>query len=174
MNLADLVKDAVGSILHRDLRALRREVEAYGNEADLWRRLPGATNSAGTLVLHLAGNLQHFFGACLGQTGYVRDRAAEFSRRDVPRAELLREIDAAGDAVTAGLASLSASQLAAEFPERIADAKVTTGEFLVHLATHLAYHLGQMDYHRRGVTGSETAIGAVRPGELSSARSGVS
>ena len=174
MNLADLVKDAIGSILHRDLRTLRREVEAYANEADMWRTLPGTTNSAGTLVLHLAGNIQHFLGACLGKTGYVRDRTGELSRRGVSRAELLREIDAAGEAVTAALETLSTSQLAAEFPEPIAGAKVTTGEYLVHLATHFAYHLGQVDYHRRGLTGSDTAIGAVRPGELSSARSGAS
>src|SRR5918994_2815325 len=167
MNLADLVKDAVGSILDRDLRALRREVEAYPDEADLWRVVPGTTNSAGTLVLHLAGNLQHFFGARLGRTGYVRDRPAEFSRR-VERAELFREIEAAQAAVSAGLASLATSQLMSEFPEAVADARLTTGEYLVHLVTHCAYHLGQIDYHRRFVTGDDRTIGAMRPGELSS------
>jgi hypothetical protein len=173
MNLADAVKEAIGSILDRDLRALRREVEAYPDEADLWRTVPGTTNPGGTLVLHLAGNLQHFFGSCLGHTGYVRDRAAEFSRRGVARADLLQEIEAARAAVTAGLAGLAPSQLVAEFPEMVADARLTTGEYLVHLVTHCAYHLGQVDYHRRVVTGSETTVGAMRPGELSSARSAV-
>jgi uncharacterized damage-inducible protein DinB len=170
MNLADVVKDAVGSILDRDLRALRREVEAYADEADLWRPVAGTTNSAGTLVLHLAGNLQHFFGACLGHTGYVRDRAAEFSRRNVARGDLLSEIEAARSAVNAGLANLTSGQLTAEFPETVADASLTTGEYLIHLVTHCAYHLGQIDYHRRVVTRSETTVGAMRPGELSSAR----
>lgn len=170
MKLADGVKDAIGSILDRDLRALRREVEAYADEADLWRTVAGTSNSAGTLVLHLVGNLQHFFGACLGHTGYARDRAAEFSRRNVARPELLHEIESARSAVRVGLANLSPSQLASEFPEVIADVRLTTGEYLVHLATHCAYHLGQVDYHRRVVTGSETTIGAMRPGELSSAR----
>jgi uncharacterized damage-inducible protein DinB len=170
MNLADLVKSSIGSMLNRDLSALRREVEAYAEESDLWRVVPGITNSAGTLVLHLAGNLQHYFGACLGQTGYVRDRPAEFSRRSVPRAELLRDIEAARAAVAAGLATLDSSQLTAEFPETVADARVTTGEYLMHLATHFAYHLGQIDYHRRVVTRSQTTIGAMRLGELSSAK----
>lgn len=169
MNLGDLVKDAVGSILDRDLQALRREVEAYPAEADLWRVVPGITNSAGTLTLHLAGNLQHFFGARLGRTGYVRDRPAEFSRR-VERAELFRQIEAAQAAVRTGLASLAPSQLTVDFPEVVVDARLITGEYLVHLITHFAYHLGQIDYHRRFVTGSEKTIGAVRPGELSSAR----
>ena len=170
MSLAGVVQQAIGSIIERDLNALRREVEAYADERDLWRTAPGTANSAGTLVLHLTGNLQHFFGACLGHTGYVRNRAAEFSRRDLPRAELLREIEAAREALKTGLARVSPGDLEGEFPELVADARLTTGEYLVHLATHLAYHLGQVDYHRRVVTGNSTVVGAVRPVELSSAR----
>jgi uncharacterized damage-inducible protein DinB len=171
MEVAVLVKDAIGSILKRDLDALRREVEAYSNDAELWRPVPGIANVAGTLVLHLAGNLQHYFGAQLGRSGYVRNRPAEFARRDVPRAELLREIDAARTAVKAGLAGFSPEQLTSEFSETIGGAKLTTGEFLLHLLTHFAYHLGQIDYHRRVVTGSPTAVGAMRAAELSSSRS---
>jgi hypothetical protein len=170
MEVATLVKSAIGSILDRDLNTLRREVDAYTDERDLWRTAPGISNTAGTLVLHLAGNLQHYFGALLGGTGYVRDRPAEFARRDVPRAELLREIEAARLAVKAGLYRLSDAQLVADYPEAIAGASVTTGEFLIHLTTHFAYHLGQVDYHRRAVAGYPDPVGAMRPGDLSSAR----
>jgi hypothetical protein len=86
---------------------------------------------------------------------------------------LLQEIEAARAAVTAGLASLAPYQLVAQFPETVADARLTTGEYLVHLVTHCAYHMGQVDYHRRVVTGSETTVGAMRPAELSSARPAV-
>jgi uncharacterized damage-inducible protein DinB len=171
MDLATLIRSALGSILDRDLSTLRREVEAYPDERDLWRTVPGISNSAGTLVLHLAGNLQHYFGALLGGTGYVRDRPAEFARRDVSRVELLREIEAARRAVKAGLDRLTDSQLVADYPETVAGASVVTGEFLIHLTTHFAYHLGQVDFHRRGIAGNPDAVGAMRPGELSSARS---
>jgi hypothetical protein len=167
---APLLTSAIGSILVRDLDALRREVEAFPSESELWMKVPGISNSAGTLVLHLAGNLQHFFGARLAETGYVRDRAGEFSRRDVPRADLLREIEAARAAVRAGLERLRPAQLTAEYPETIAGSRVATGEYLLHLATHFAYHLGQIDYLRRMLTRSETVVGAMRPGDLSSAR----
>ena len=169
MDVAAMVKSAIGSILHRDLDTLRREVEAYADDRELWQTAPGIANTGGTLVLHLTGNLQHYIGARLGGTPYVRDRAAEFARRDVPRAELLREIEAARRAVQTGLARLSASQLTEEFPESIAGARLVVGEYLVHLTTHFAYHLGQVDYHRRAVTGSEKVVGAMRPAELSSA-----
>ena len=79
--------------LGRELRALRREVEAYPDEAALWHKTPELPNSAGNLVLHLAANIQHFIGAELGRSGYLRDRAAEFGRTGVARAELLQEVD---------------------------------------------------------------------------------
>jgi uncharacterized damage-inducible protein DinB len=170
VNSAALVQAAVASILERDLGALRREVEAYPDEADLWRSVPGVSNPAGTLVLHLAGNLQHFIGNQLGGTKYVRDRAGEFARTDVSRAELLREIEATRVAVRAGLSRLTETQLTEEWPGPIAGVTMVTGEYLMHLTTHMAYHLGQVDFHRRAVTGSPTAIGAMRPNELSSAR----
>ena len=161
---------AIAAILDRDLQALRREVEAYPDERSLWQAVPGILNTAGTLVLHLTGNIQHYLGARLGGSRYVRDRPAEFARRDVPRAELLREIDAARSAVRVGLANLSDGQLAADYPEAIAGVRLATGEYLMHLTTHFAYHLGQLDYHRRVVTGNESSVGAMRPAELSSVR----
>jgi hypothetical protein len=173
MELTDLIINAIGSILERDLEALRREVEAYSDDAQLWEPVEGITNPGGTLVLHLTGNLQHFFGTRLGATGYVRDRPGEFSRRNVPRPELLREIDAARNAVRAALERLTARQLTEDYPETIAGVRVKTWEYLLHLTTHFAYHLGQVDYHRRVITGSNIVVSAMQPAVLSSARPAV-
>jgi hypothetical protein len=161
---------SIAAILDRDLATLLREVEAYPDERDLWREVPGIANVGGTLVLHLAGNLQHYFGTRLANTGYVRDRPAEFARRNVPRSELVREIGAARAAVKAACAAVNPTQLSAEFPEVIGGFRVQTADYLVHLAVHFAYHLGQLDYHRRVVTGVNTSVEAVRPADLSSAR----
>lgn len=161
---------AIAAVLDRDLRALTREVEAYPDDRSPWQAVPGVSNVAGTLVLHLTGNLQHYLGARLAHTGYVRNRAAEFARRDVPRAELLGEVEAARAAVKAAASSVSQEELAREFPEAVGGVRVNTGEYLIHLTTHFAYHLGQIDYHRRVVTGSTAAVGAMRPAELASAR----
>jgi len=158
------------AIFDRDLRTLSREIEAYPTDADLWATRPSITNVGGTLALHLAGNLQHYVGARLGGTNYTRDRAAEFARRGVPRSELLREIEAARAAVKTALSGSLPADLAADFPERIAGKTVNTGEYLMHLMTHFAYHLGQLDYHRRIVTGNDAGVGAVQPSELSTAR----
>jgi len=157
-------------VIVRDLRGVRRELEEYPSESDIWRLAPGIANSAGTLALHIAGNLQHFIGVVLGGGSYRRDRDAEFSRRDVPRSELVAQIEAAIVAVQRGLAQVSEAALDSEYPERVGGHVVTTGEWLVHLAAHLCYHLGQIDYHRRLVTGRGDTVGTMAIAELRTAR----
>ena len=150
----------------RELRAVRREVEAYPDDAALWRAVPGLPNAGGTLALHLAGNIRHYLGAHLGGTGYVRDRPREFAARDVPRAEILAALDEAIDVATRVLPTVDEATLAREYPERFAGRGYTTAAFLLHVGLHLAYHLGQLDYHRRAVTGDATAVGALAMAEL--------
>ena len=158
--------ETLAAIFTRELTTLRLEIEAYPSEADLWRVAPGISNSGGTLALHLTGNLQHFIGGVLGQSGYVRNRDAEFGSRDVPRADLLREIDNAIAAVESGMSKLSEADLAKPFPEKVGGVSSSTGAFLAHFATHLAYHLGQVDYHRRILTGEGKTVKALALTEL--------
>jgi hypothetical protein len=103
--------DDLSRVLVRDLRTLAAELDAYPDDASVWACPPGIHNSAGTLVLHLAGNLRHFVGARLGGTGYVRDRAAEFAARGLSRAELRALVDAAAVEVGAALAGVDPRRL---------------------------------------------------------------
>lgn len=160
----------IAAVICRELGAIERELGAYQSEDQIWAVPAGLPNSGGTLALHAAGNLQHFIGAVLGGTGYVRDRDAEFSRRDVPRAELIAELQRATDAVRRTLPSLNPAQFEESYPLPVANRRVNTGEFMAHLATHLAYHVGQIDFHRRVVTLDASGIGAVSPTELPSAQ----
>lgn len=146
-----MIRDDLRRIFSRELRGLRGQIEFYADDASPWILPSGTSNSTGTLCLHLCGNLQHFVGAILGGTGYVRDREAEFSRRDLSRAELVAEIDATLSAVETGLAALDDDSLAADYPLQLGEATLTTRTFLLHLLAHLGYHLGQIDIHRRTV-----------------------
>jgi uncharacterized damage-inducible protein DinB len=161
---------AVAAILDRDLRALAREVQAYPDERALWETPPGVLNSAGTLALHLAGNIRHYLGAQLGRTGFARDRPAEFAARGVPRATILQQIEEARAAVRAAAARVGDDWTDEDFPEVVGGVRVATGEYLIHLVSHFAYHLGQLDYHRRLVTGSSMGVDAIRAAELGTAR----
>lgn len=147
------------TILERDLRGLQREVAAYPSDAAPWQLLPGLTNCGGTLVLHLVGNLRHYIGAVLGGTGYVRDRAREFAARDITREVLHADIETAIRDVEATLSTLDPSVLERPFPEAVGGVQPVTRRFLLHLAVHLTYHLGQVDAHRRAVSGDASAVG---------------
>ena len=160
------MKEWITNVITRELKALRREIETYPSDADLWEVRPGITNPGGNLALHLAGNIQYFLGNVLGKSGYVRNRDAEFADKDVPRAELLREIDNAIAAVQAGMSKITESDLAKPYPEAVGGVSSTTGAFLAHFATHLAYHLGQVDYHRRILTGESKTVKTMALSEL--------
>lgn len=159
------MRRAIEHVLTRDLRGLTDEIEAYPSDEALWRVAPGIANSAGTLALHVAGNVQYFIGAVLDRSGFVRDRDGEFASRGLPRAKLIAELAAAIAAVQRALPRLSPAELEAEYPVPIAGRRVSTVDLLVHLAAHLGYHLGQVDYHRRFVTG-DGPLDVVSPRDL--------
>ena len=144
-----MLRNVLAELYERDLDKLRTEIASYENEPDLWKTDEGISNSAGNLCLHLTGNLKHFFGAVLGETGYVRDRDAEFADKDVPRSEMLADIDATKNVVLSTLASVTEEDLNKPYPLEVFGRPMTVGYFLTHLATHFNYHLGQINYHRR-------------------------
>lgn len=154
------VIDDVRRILLRDLDTLEDQLGRYPEDGQIWAPLGEIPNSAGTLALHLTGNIQHYIGAVLGGSGYVRDRPGEFADRNVPLSELLARIEATRAAVQEGLAKVDPTRLNEPYPVPIAGATLPIGRQLLHFATHFAYHLGQLDYHRRVVTGDATAVGA--------------
>lgn len=139
------------SLYIRDLDRLYKEVESYQTDNNLWKTLPGTSNSGGNLALHLIGNLNIFICGQIGESGYVRDRSAEFNRKDVPRAELLGMITATKTGVVKALNTVSDEELAENYTLRVFPETMTVGWFLFHLQSHLTYHLGQVNYHRRVV-----------------------
>jgi len=144
-----MLQQTLKQLYIRDLNKLKTELELYQTESNIWQIAEGITNSAGNLCLHLVGNLNAFIGAELGNTGYIRKRDLEFSLKDIPRAELVKMVEDTRDIIATVLDTITAGQLEAEYPLVVLDKKTSTEYFLTHLATHLAYHLGQINYHRR-------------------------
>ncbi len=153
-------------LFRRDLRCFVREIEAFPDDATLWRTLPGITNSAGNLALHVAGNLRHFVGGVLGGTGYVRQREQEFNRREGPRAGVVAELEAAARDIELGLRALTEATQADPFPQVVMGVQPPTGRWLLHLTAHTAFHLGQVGYLRRALTGEGGATGVLSIPEL--------
>ena len=144
-----MLNETLKALFKRDLTKLKVEIESYQKESNIWIVGDGIANSAGNLCLHLIGNLNAFIGAELGKTGYVRNRPLEFTEKDIPREVLIARIEETIIVVDTVLGRLTAAELAADFPLVVFEQKTSTQYMLVHLATHLAYHLGQINYHRR-------------------------
>ena len=164
--MLSIAEDA-GALLRRDLEGLQRELALLPDDAVLWATVPGISNSIGNLALHIAGNLQHFIGHEMGGLPYVRDRDAEFGPRRGSRDEVIEEVRRAAAAVAAVLPQLNEERLAVPFDAH-AGVSVPTQRFLLHLCTHTAFHVGQVGYLRRILTGDARSTNTVSAGRLQS------
>ena len=141
--------ETLKTLFNRDLNRLRNEIELYKDEKNLWKVGKQITNSAGNLCLHLIGNLNTYIGAEIGKINYVRHRELEFSLKDISKAELIDKIEKTKIIVATSLDKLTDEQLEKGYPVLVFENKTSTGYLLIHLTTHLTYHLGQINYHRR-------------------------
>lgn len=148
-----MLKETLIQIFERDLTKLIEEIKLYKDENDLWIKQGSITNSAGNLALHLSGNLNHFIGFGIGNTGYIRNREAEFNTQSVPREELLIQLERTINVVKNAIANLSVEDFEKPFPIEKQGEIFSTNYMLLHLLTHLNYHLGQINYHRRMIQG---------------------
>jgi uncharacterized damage-inducible protein DinB len=144
-----MINSVLVTLFSRDLAKLKVELESYKTETEIWKVAGDIANSAGNLCLHLVGNLDTYIGASLGNSGYVRDRDAEFALKGIPRSELITRINSTIQTIQKVIPTLSKEQLESEYPLLVLKEKTTTEYFLIHLAMHLSYHLGQVNYHRR-------------------------
>lgn len=137
------------SLFTRDLNKLKTEIESYQIEENIWKTDKNISNSAGNLCIHLIGNLNHYIGATLGNSGYIRDRELEFSLKNVPKNKLIQQLEDTIEIVDLILEKLPAEDLQKGYPAEPLGYAMTTEYFLIHLFGHLSYHLGQINYHRR-------------------------
>jgi uncharacterized damage-inducible protein DinB len=142
-NVLELAKSA----LAEELENLRDEVRGLVqplSDQQLWAKPTDPGNSVGHLILHLSGNLNHFVGATLGGTGYVRDRNREFTEGRPPaRQDLMKGLDDAVAMFRRVVGGLDEKRLSAPHPD---DKSRTVYRTLVRLVAHFALHRGQMSY----------------------------
>lgn len=144
------ISTELAALFARDLTRLAQEIEAFPSDDALWETVPGVANSAGNLALHLEGNLLAFVGQRLGNVPYTRDRPAEFSTKNLTRTELVARVHHVRETIPPVFASVD---FEAKFPENVLGPELTSRQFVIHLLGHLNYHLGQIDYLRRFLTG---------------------
>jgi len=142
----------ITSQFQKYLENLKKEISLYQNESDLWKLTGDLNNTPANLAMHLCGNLKHNIGAVIGNNGYVRNRDLEFSVKDINKQEILAEIERTTNVILPILEELKAERMAEQFPESSHGEDQTVYDALIRLAFHLAYHVGQINYHRRILT----------------------
>ncbi|GGI57645.1 DinB family protein [Winogradskyella haliclonae] len=143
------MRQSLIKLYKRDLNAVKKELKSYHKEQVIWKIDKGISNCAGNLALHLVGNLNHFIGATLGNTGYIRQRDLEFSQKNVPVVDMIKMLEDTEKMIELTLTNLTDEDLQKEYRRNPFEDFMTTEYFLLHLKSHLAYHLGQINYHRR-------------------------
>lgn len=144
-----MVVDSFSKLFERDMLRIIDELNQYTDEKLIWKKAGSISNSAGNLTLHLIGNLNHFIGYAIGNTGYIRNRDLEFSTTFSSRDELISSLNRTISTVKLSLSKLKDDDLYTTFPLLKHDETVTFEHMLLHLFAHLSYHLGQINYHRR-------------------------
>jgi len=144
-----MITQELKKVFIKDLEKLKEEISLYSDEQSLWKVEKEIANSAGNLCLHLVGNLNQFIGATMGNTGYIRNRDQEFATKNVPQKDLIKMVEGTIATVKNTLSKVTDEQLKEEYPLLVFKEKTSTGYFLFHLSSHLGYHLGQINYHRR-------------------------
>lgn len=136
------------TLYQRDLTRLIQNIEVTPDDL-LWVTPDGVTNSCGVLAQHLVGNINHFVGKVLWDTGYERDREREFTATHTSKEELIKDIEQLKDLLNDIFEELENEQLDDEYPLDIPFDTSSVRGFLIHLYGHLNYHLGQVNYLRR-------------------------
>jgi uncharacterized damage-inducible protein DinB len=143
------INNSVKKILERDLNKVINEIQLFENDKKMWVISGSINNSAGNLALHIAGAVNHFIGNVLGNNDYVRTRDKEFSEKNLPKELVTRNLRQAIETVQKVLPLISEQDMQNEFPEKLGGVTMTIEFFLIHLISHINYHLGQVNYHRR-------------------------
>lgn len=141
-------KDILDIYLHY-LDLCASEIRQFKSETGLWTKSGSVNNPAGNLALHICGNLRYFIGSEMGGIVYERDREAEFGSVNVPREELLAEIERTKIVLTESMSRLTEADLKKPFVREFMNHRSDWQFVLNYLLAHLSYHVGQISYLRR-------------------------
>jgi len=144
-----MLKETFIHLYERDLQKVVDEIRLYKTDEDLWKIENEIPNSAGNLALHIIGNINHYLGANLGNTGYKRERDSEFSDKNISRDEIVGKLENTISVLKNTLTNLPEERFEEDYPEELNGGKRKTLGVVIHMLSHLNYHLGQINYHRR-------------------------
>lgn len=146
--MPELDATLVSVLADRYTSNLARVCELAGplTEKQFWTKPFPYGNSFGHLVLHLTGNLSYYIGAQIAETGYIRDRAREFTEPNPPsKEEALTRLNDAVEMVIKTIRTQSSGDWAKAYSAVGVNCSNRL-DMVVQCAAHMQHHLGQMIY----------------------------
>jgi Protein of unknown function (DUF664) len=144
-----MLSDTIAGALCRRFEAFlhqSRSLCSGVSESEFWTKPYPYGNSIGHLLLHVTGNLNYYIGTQIAGTGYVRDRANEFtdtSRR--PKAEVLADLASAVAMVQATIKAQSADDWSQAY-SAVGTDESDRFSMVLRCTHHFHHHLGQIIY----------------------------
>ena len=151
-DLASVVSSTLAAYYEEVRGKVHKWVDPLSTE-QLWRKPYPYGNSIGHLLLHLTGNLNHYIGAQIAKTGYVRNWPLEFADSSKRAKEVvLADFDRAIDMVAATIRKQSAADLVLPYSDPTEpDTSDRFGVFM-RMAAHAYHHVGQIIYLAKELT----------------------
>lgn len=123
-------------------------------DEQIWQRPNSQLSSMGNLVLHLCGNVRQWVLSGLGDQEDTRQRSFEFSEKGpLPREELFTLMEKLKEEVEAFLKTVDTERL--EKSHKVQGFEEKGISILVHVTEHFSYHVGQIAWYTKMLTGED-------------------
>lgn len=149
---------------YRRYKKLAERAMEQLTDDELSTRPQGGGNSVTTVMWHVAGNLRSRFTGFPEADGEKpwRDREDEFLPRTVPRNQLLEHWESGWSALFGALSGLDDGRL--EDTVTIRGVPLSITEALHRSLTHAAYHVGQVLFLAKQLSGDRWSYLSIPPG----------
>ena len=115
------------------------------DEEKLWKRPNENSNSIGTLILHLCGNITQYAIASLGGLPDTRERHKEFEAREgYSKDQLIMKLEAVVETAKQTISKASADSLARK--REVQGFHFSGIGIVMHVVEHYSYHTGQIAF----------------------------
>jgi uncharacterized damage-inducible protein DinB len=143
--IARIFLDEAASFLQEDFLPKIEKCIGALREEDVWWRSSETENSAGNLLLHLAGNVRQWIVSGMGGAADVRERPKEFAARGgITKDEALERLRATVAEACAVLRRLDPADLSAD--KKIQGFSRSGLASVFHVVEHFSYHTGQIAF----------------------------
>lgn len=130
--------------LDESIRMIRISFEQLSEE-DIWKKYNQGSNSIGTLIIHLCGNITQYAIASLGNQEDLRDRDAEFETNGgLNKQELLEKLTETVEQAKETILNCSETELMHK--REVQGFNFSGIGIAIHVTEHFSYHTGQIAF----------------------------